>query len=300
VIIGAVLHLAIQIPGLVRYQFVWRPIIGLRDADLRRVLRLLGPRLLTMLAIQLTFIVRDNLASRLESGAISSLTYGWMIQQVPETIIGTALAVALLPTLSEHIARGDEESFRATMEKAARILFALTLPIAAIIALGIGPLLDFAFPGFGDTLLWVTRGYLIGLFGHSLKELTARSFYARQNALVPLVTAALNTSLYIGIGVLMFRGFGAFGISLTDSVVFTLEAVLLLVLLNHRLLYPVRLDRFPWRVGLSVAFGAGAALAGLALGGSLHPLLGGSLALGLGGLAALPWILPEIKILLRL
>ncbi len=300
VIIGAVLHLAIQIPALIRYQFVWRPIIGLGNADLRRVLRLLGPRLLTMLAIQLTFIVRDNLASRLESGAISSLTYGWMIQQVPETIIGTALAVALLPTLSEQIARGDEESFRATMEKAARILFALTLPVAAVMALGIGPLLEFAFPGFGDTLLWVTRGYLIGLFGHSLKELTARSFYARQNAVVPLLTAFANTILYIGIGIGFYRVWGAFGISLTDSVVFTAEAVLLLILLNRRLHYPVRLERIPWRAVLSVLSGGGAALAGLYLGANLHPAITGSLALGFGAVAAVPWILPEIRSLLRL
>jgi hypothetical protein len=33
------------------------------------VLRLVGPRLITMTMIQLIFIVRDNLASRLDTGA---------------------------------------------------------------------------------------------------------------------------------------------------------------------------------------------------------------------------------------
>ena len=83
-ILGAVLHLGIQIPGLIKYKFKWTPSIGLPDPDVREVLRIIVPRLLTMFAIQSMFIARDNFASRLDQvGAISALTYGWMIMQVP-------------------------------------------------------------------------------------------------------------------------------------------------------------------------------------------------------------------------
>ena len=48
-------------------------------------------------------IARDNLASRLDQvGAVTSLTYGWMLMQVPETVLGTAIATALLPALSQQ------------------------------------------------------------------------------------------------------------------------------------------------------------------------------------------------------
>ena len=58
----------------------------------------MAPRLMTMAGIQIIFIARDNLASRLDQvGAVTSLTYGWMIMQVPETILGTAIATAMLP-----------------------------------------------------------------------------------------------------------------------------------------------------------------------------------------------------------
>ncbi|MDO9121549.1 MAG: lipid II flippase MurJ, partial [Anaerolineaceae bacterium] len=65
VIIGALLHLAIQIPGLVKYNFKWIPSLDLKNEDVGKVIRLMGPRLVTMFMIQLRFIVRDNLASRL-------------------------------------------------------------------------------------------------------------------------------------------------------------------------------------------------------------------------------------------
>ena len=90
VILGALLHLAIQVPALVRYQFHWTPELSLADPTVRRVLRLMGPRVLTLGLINLVFITTNNLASRLGTGAVSALAYGWLILQLPETIIGTA------------------------------------------------------------------------------------------------------------------------------------------------------------------------------------------------------------------
>jgi putative peptidoglycan lipid II flippase len=141
-IIGAALHLLIQVPGLVKYKFRWTPALTINNPEVLATLKLVGPRLLTMFMIQLMFIARDNLASRLDQeGAVTLLTYGWMIMQVPETIIGTAIATALLPTLSEHASRGTWDGFRQTLEKALRILVSLTLPVAAVMAAGIHPLL---------------------------------------------------------------------------------------------------------------------------------------------------------------
>ena len=46
--LGAVLHLCIQIPGLIKYRFHWTPSINLKDERVRQVLYLVGPRLVTM------------------------------------------------------------------------------------------------------------------------------------------------------------------------------------------------------------------------------------------------------------
>src|SRR5512147_812454 len=137
-----------------------------------------------MFFIQLMFIARDNLASRLgQEGSVTALTYGWMIMQVPETILGTAIATAMLPTLSELAARGEWYEFRATIERALRVLIALTIPIAAVMAAGIHPLVRgiFGFDEATSTLVtWTTRAYLMTLTGYTIHEVAARSFYARK------------------------------------------------------------------------------------------------------------------------
>ncbi len=54
-----------------------------------------------MFLIQMVFIMQDNMASGLETGAISALMYAYWIMQIPQTLLGTSVATAVLPTLSE-------------------------------------------------------------------------------------------------------------------------------------------------------------------------------------------------------
>ncbi len=303
VIAGALLHLGIQIPGLLRYQFRWNSGLGLNTEPVRKVLRLMGPRLVTMMFIQLIFIVRDNLASRLEQGAVTALTYGWMIFQVPETLIGTTIGTALLPTLSEQAARQEREEFLASIQRAVRVLVAITLPVALILVFGLRPLLVLAFdfdPAGTDMLIWVTRAYMAGLLGQSLVEVAVRSFYARQNAIVPLFGGAFLFSVYVAVGSQMYRWIGAPGISLTDSIAFTAQAVLLLLLLNRRLVRAISLGGSLLRGFLAAGLGGGLVWLGMTLLGGFHPLIQSGVSMAVGGLAVIPVILPELRLLLKL
>jgi putative peptidoglycan lipid II flippase len=304
VIIGAALHLLIQVPGLLKFHFKWAPGLGLKDPEVKKVLRLMGPRLLTMLLIQSIFIIRDNLASRLAAGAVTSLTYGWMLQQVPETLIGTAIGTALLPTLSEHFSRGEKEIFMQTIQRAVRVLITVTLPVAAVMAIGLRPLMGLAFD-FGTEgtrlLTCVTAAFLLGLMGHSLKEVGARSFYARQNAWVPLMTAAINMVLYIALGASLYRPLGAPGIALTDSLVFTTEAVLLLVILSRKIALPIQLGT-GWLRALAALATAALVTWGLLslLEPRVSPLISGTVPMIVALACSLPWIWKEVRALAHL
>ncbi len=305
VILGAALHLGIQVPGLLRYRFRWTPRVEFKSPEVVRVLTLLLPRILTMFFIQTIFLARDNLASRLAiEGAISTLTIGWMIMQVPETTIGTAIGTAFLPSLSEYAALGDWKTFRASIEKAVRILIALTVPVAAVMSVGIGPLIALAFslsPQENEILTWTTRVYLLGLTGHSVLEVAVRAFYARQDAIRPLIASFLNTSAFIGMGILAIsalRAWGAPSIALIE-LAFTGEAILLLVWLNRRLPEPVTTGTAPLRALLAAAAGGVVTYAVMAVFPG-HAAVGALIGMGAGGLAALPFIMNEIRILINI
>jgi putative peptidoglycan lipid II flippase len=305
VIIGAALHLLIQIPGLFKYKFKWTPTLDLRNTGLIEALQLLGPRLLTMFGIQLIVIARDNLASRLhQTGAVTSLTYGWMIMQVPETLLGTAIATAMLPTLAEFAARQEWGPFRVTVERALRVLIALTIPIAAVLAAGINPLVRavFGFDSATTTLItWTTRAYLLTLTGYTIQEIAARAFYARKEPMYPLyaVLIRIGVFLFIGIAGLTFlRGVGAPLIAFAE-IALLVEAIIMFGWLSRKMNEPLR-------VWSAVVKGILAAAAGGLTAYLLAVYLPGSAVLTaligmvIGGLVALPIIWSEVKLLFKL
>ncbi len=299
VLLGAAFHLLIQIPGLIKHKFHWIPSLDFRNAEVMKVLRLMGPRFFTILLIQLIFFIRDNLASRLAEGSVTSLTYGWMIQQVPETLIGTAIGTAILPTLAEHFSADRLDEFKKTIQKAIRILLALTLPVAAILSMGLKPLLDLAF-NFGSEgtqlLAWVTAAFLLGLTGHSLKEVGARSFYAVQKPYPPLITAGINIVLYLTIGILLYRPLGAAGIALTDSLVFTFEAVLLFILLRKQLRFKINITPAIIRAFAAAIIGGLVTWGGMTLlTPLLHPVLSSTIPMAVALGISILVVLPEIK-----
>ncbi len=294
VLMGALLHLGVQIPGLWRFGFRWWPELTLRAPRVIQVLRLMGPRILTIFFVHLIFLARDNLASHLGVGAVTALAYGWFIMQVPETLLGTTLGLALLPTLSEYSARADWAGYTRTLNQGVRAIIALTVPVAGVLAVALPALLGVLGLQFQDTQLVVatTRAYLLGMTGHALLELAARGFYARQKALPPLAASLLNTTVYVLLALLFGSRLGAVGIALSNALAFTGEALLLLGLTARSHPRVLRLNGTWWRTLAALALGAGGAAVLLRVLG--NGLLAGLVATLVGGGLALPWMLYEI------
>ncbi len=305
VILGAALHLGIQVPALFRFGFKWTPALDLRHTGLLEALRLLGPRLLTMGGIQFIVIVRDYLASLTgQEGAVTSLAYGWMIMQVPETLLGTAIATAMLPTLSELASRDGWHDFRLAVERALRVLIALTIPIAAVMAAGINPLVRAAFGFGGETsalITWTTRAYLITLTGFSIHEIAARSFYARKEPLFPLYAVIIRLAVFVSIGyfgITLFKHIGAPVIAFAE-IALLIESIFLFSWLSKRMHEPIVV----WSAlgkGLvaAVVGGVTAYLLAVYIPGSA--VLTALIGMLIGGLICLPIIWSEIKLLLKL
>jgi putative peptidoglycan lipid II flippase len=260
----------------------------------------MAPRLLTMGGIQIIVLARDNLASRLDqAGAVTSLTYGWMIMQVPETILGTAIATAMLPTLSEFAARGDWAGFRSTIERALRVLISLTIPVAAVMAAGIHPLVRgvFGFPEPISTLItWTTRAYLMTLTGYTIHEIAARSFYARKEPMFPLYAVGLRLILFLGIGyigITFFREIGAPVIAFAE-IALLVEAIVLFSWLSKRTHEPIHVGSAVFK-GVIAALVGGATAYGLAVfipGGAILTAL---LGMTVGGIIALAIVWSDAK-----
>lgn len=234
VVLGSLLHLLIQLPALIKYKFRFSFSIDFKDLGVRKVFALMGPRILTVLLIQITFLLRDNFASRLETGSVTALTYGYFIMQVPETLIGSSIAIALLPTLSSHMSRQKQEEFARVLTSSIRVLIAASIIPTVLVFIALGPILKliFNFPiSQQELLVWTTNAFMTGLLGQILMEVFVRAFYARQEATIPLLATLLRTVIFVVLGVIFYKSTGAPGIAAIDSFSVTIEAVVLFIVL---------------------------------------------------------------------
>ncbi|GAB4533684.1 MAG: murein biosynthesis integral membrane protein MurJ [Anaerolineales bacterium] len=287
-VLGAGMHLGVQIPGLLRLpERRYLPTLGLRSADVREVGRLMAPRLLGVAIVQLNFVVNTLIASGQPEGSLTAIKVAWAVMTMPQVVIAQAIAIAALPTFSAQIARREPEAMRASLAATLRGVLLLSLPAAAGLILLRRPVIRVLFERgefdahSTDLVAWALLWYTLGLVSHSVVEILARAFYALHDTKTPVFVGAAAMSL----NVVFSFGFAALfsragemphgGLALANTLATTLEMGGLLFLMHRRLR---GLDGREIGTG---ALQAGAATLGMGL------ILGGWLALARG---ASPWL----------
>jgi putative peptidoglycan lipid II flippase len=154
----------------------------------------------------------------------------------------------------------------------------------------------------GDLLLlWSSRAFLVGLAGHAINEVVVRSFYAQQDARTPFYAALLNLALYTASGILFFQLASPPAIALSDSLVFTSQAVVLLILLNRKKGIAIRFGSSLPRAVLAAAAGGLVFFAfSVLLTDRLPNMVVAVGGMAFGVAAALPFVWREARLLLHL
>jgi putative peptidoglycan lipid II flippase len=239
-VIGAALHLACKVPGLLHYGFHWWPVLDWRSSAVRRVLVLMGPRIIDLGVFQLTVLITTNLASRLGHGSVSALEWGWGAMQLPETVIGTAFGMVALPTLAELAARNDIDGLRSVLGESLRTVLALTVPAACGLVLLGRPFLQVLYQrgafdaSATDAVFVALRFYAVGLMGQACLELAARAFFAQKDTVTPLIVATGSGAVNILLAFVLMGPLGHGGLALANSLAVTAEVLVLLAILRRR------------------------------------------------------------------
>lgn len=244
VVFGSLLHLGIQIPGLVRAGMIWFATLGLGRGELhqsmRELLRLLGPRIVTTNLGSLTRLLMNNFASFLMVGSIAALDYAYLLWQFPETLIGTAIAVAVFPRLAQRVAANDRRGFQRLYRLALVTILALAIPSALVAIIFAQPIVSLilksgAFDAESTTLVaGVLQFYALAIVGEAVLELVARAFYANRDSKTPMFVAIGAMVLRIALMLGWRETLGAGGLALAYAVTVCVEASVLWFLSQRR------------------------------------------------------------------
>jgi putative peptidoglycan lipid II flippase len=240
VVLGAVLHLAVQLPALRLVGMQWQPVWDWRDKAVREVGRLMGPRVIGLAAYHLNFVVATFFASTVGSGSISAVNYAWLVVMTPLGLFGMAISTAVFPRMAEQAAR-DESQLRDTVSKSLRLILYLTIPASVGLVVLAKPITAFLLRSGSfdatstDLVVSALVFYSIALFAHAGIEILSRGYYALSDTRTPVAFAVVSMIINLVLSLILVWPFGIKGLAAALSVATIVEFTLLIRNLEQRL-----------------------------------------------------------------
>ena len=247
VLAGAFLHLAIQIPRLVRYSGKYSLTLGIHNQFVKTVGRLMLPRTIGLSIWQFNFWINTMICSGLPPGSLSALVIAFQIFTFPQAAIAQAIATAVFPTFSKQVALGHMDRMRQSLSSSLRGALYLSIPASAGLYMIGRPIIEILFQNntFSASatkmVVWALNWYAIGLVSHSVVEIVTRAYYAMKDTRTPMIVGGLSMILNVILSIVLANSFltNNFyphgGLALANTIATTAEMLALLWILGPRL-----------------------------------------------------------------
>lgn len=247
VMAGGIAQLSVQWVALVKIGLAPRFSLKVKqawqDSTVQHIMRQMLPAILGVSVAQISLLINTNIATWLEAGSVTWLSFADRLMEFPTALLGVALGTVLLPRLSAAFANNNAQSYSAIMDWGLRITLLLGLPAA----LGLAMLSDglvatlFNYGAFSKADVLQTRlavmAYSVGLLGLLAVKILAPGFYARQDIKTPVRIAIIVLIITQCFNVLLVPLFAHAGLALSIGLGASINSLCLLIVLRKKQIY---------------------------------------------------------------
>lgn len=312
--------IAVLIGGIAQFAMCWWAVrkAGIRlhfgrpklTPAVKELVILILPATVAAGVYQISQLFYAYFSSQLGEGALTKLSYADRLNQLPLSIIGTALGVAILPAISQAIARENDAEAADVQARAFDLSMLLTLPATLALVVAAGPIIGALYQGGEYSMAdsQVTANILAilvtGLPAYVLVKVLTPAFYARKDVKTPVWIAMSILAAGIVANFLLIPVMGIYSLATVTSASAWINFGLLFIILFIRghFRMPVWLvGRVTKQLVAALAMGASLfavkqALGDLFFGGVLERVIGLGVLVGTGGIVyfAVAWMIGGI------
>jgi putative peptidoglycan lipid II flippase len=215
VVLGSLLHFLIQLPVLKYLNFKFQFLFNF-TSDLKRVIKLMIPRVLSLISIQINFLFITIIASKLKEGSLAIFNFANDLQYLPQNIFAISFAISVFPVLS-GLFKKPEKMSREIRKTIKNILFFI-IPIS-ILFFVLREQISGIFLGYGKfnieniKLVSLSLGiFSFSMIAQSLLPLFVRIFFAIKNSIRPFLAGIMANIFNIILGIILSKNFGILGL----------------------------------------------------------------------------------------
>lgn len=239
VVLGAIFHLLAQLPLALKLGFRYTPTISPKSPAVSEMLRLMGPRVLTLSLTQIEATIIVTFSSWLNTGTVTLMAIAQQLSAMPVRLIGVPIGQASLPFFAKNASSKERSELSTMVNHTILEMLYLALPLSAMVLVLRIPLVRLAYGA--DSFPWaetVLTGKLVAILAlsiaaRSLTHVLVRVFYALHNTTVPLVANLLSTIINVSVSYyfLFIAQAGILGMAFAITVASILETIVLTAIL---------------------------------------------------------------------
>jgi putative peptidoglycan lipid II flippase len=243
VVLGALMHLGIQLPLVRSLGFGYKPVIALRHKGVVEMLSLMPPRIFAISINQIELFATVFFATALPSGSLTIMNIATQLMSAPIRIFSVPIGQASLPFLSRTVADGEMAIFKRTLIQSLHQVLYVSLPAGMLLLILRIPLVRLAY-GTAE-FPWsatLTTGKVVALlalsvFASASVHVLTRAFYALHDTRLPLRVGLLSVAINVLVAYLsvFVYSWGVLGLAVGVSLASIIQMALLSIFMFSRL-----------------------------------------------------------------
>src|SRR5574343_48762 len=216
VVLGAFMHMGIQIPFIISNDALPRITKKIHWNDIKKVVLVSFPRTITLSANQLASFFLVSLASLMSGGSISVFNLSYNLQSVPLTIVGMSYSSAIFPTLSKFFVENNRKEFLRQMIDSSRHIVFWSIPITIQFIVLRAQIVRTIYGAgkfdWADTRLTAAALaiFIVSTVGQSLTLLFVRAYYAEGKTKKPLLINIVSGLIIVALGYILTKAYFAY------------------------------------------------------------------------------------------
>ncbi len=222
-LLGSLFRLLIQIP-FINWGYKYKVIFDFKDSNIKGMAKKLPSVLMNSSVVQMNTLVDKILASTLEIGAVSSLSYGQRLTNVFSGLISSAITTTIYPTLSRLVEEDKIHEISKVINKTIYLISLIIIPISIFSIFYSKDIISLVFErgAFNHKSVEITAivfaCYSVGILFSGIKDIFDTIFYSFGDTKTPMKISFCIITVNISLNLLLINLLGIGGLAIASSI----------------------------------------------------------------------------------
>lgn len=231
VLVGSILQMILMTIPLIKTPFRFTMYFNLKDENIKKMISMLGPMFIGVMAQQINSIFGGAITSTLTEGSLTSYNLATKIINATYNSIILIGISYIYPYLSHDFASGMIDKFKNTISKSLNLIFLILMPITVLIIHLNEEIITilYGYGKFTSESINITSKILVissfGILFMGIRELLYRAYYSARNTKTPMKYSVLGIVINIFLAIVLSKKLGIIGVAMASSISILISTV---------------------------------------------------------------------------